>query len=132
MFKRYELRWPDSENTVAKTTFYVHRKARRNGGFIHRAIAVGAIPRLDSSTPDYAQYQKNNDKLEKMRRAKAVAIPGGKLCLERWQGKHVLCKLWEQLAELPFTDMMAIGYNPFDSDEEPDHDDLVEPEDVFG
>ena len=66
-----------------------------------------------------------------MCRAKAVAIPGGKLCFERWQGKHVLCKLWEQLAKLPFTDMMAIGYNPFDTDEEPEHEDIIEPEDVF-
>lgn len=130
MFKRYTFYWRNGESTE-KATFYVHRKARRNGGFIHKAIAVGTIPRLDSSTPDYAQYQKNNDKLEKMRRAKAVSIPGGKLCFEPWQGKHVLCKLWEHLAKLPFTDMMAIGPNPFDTQHEPEHEDLIEPEDLF-
>lgn len=131
MFKRYVFEWPDSNSTQAKTTFYVHRKARRNGGFVHRAVVEGDIPRLDGSSPDFAQYQRNNEKLEKMSRATMKFIPGSRTFYEYWQGKWVLCKLWNQLADLPFTDMMAIGPNPFDTQHEPEHEDLIEPEDLF-
>ena len=132
MFKLYEFSFA-IDGDIQTVMFYVHRKARRNGGFFHRAIAVGTIPRLDNITSDYAKYQRNTERLEKAMRANTKFVPGGQLVLECWQGKHVLCKLWEQLAALPFTDMQGIySHNPFDTDEEPDHYDLVEPDDVFG
>lgn len=131
MFKRYTFYWRNGESTE-KAIFYVHRKARRGGGFIHRAIVTGAIPRLDESSIDFAQYQRNNEKLEKMSLATMRFIPGRRTFFEHWQGRWVLGKLWNQLAELPFTDMMAIGPNPFDTQKEPEHEDLIEPELLFG
>ena len=43
-----------------------------------------------------------------------------------------LAKLWNRLAKLKFIDMGRISKtNPFEESEEPDHEDLCEPDELF-
>ena len=132
MFKVYRIQWEDGKKRPSKLLkFYFHIKRTRKGCY-HRAIAVGDFPRIDGVNQDYDQYVKNSNKLEVARRAKATLVPGGAAVMEKWIGRHVLCKLWDRLAALPFVDMQMISERcPFSYDREPHHEDLIEPEDVF-
>ena len=51
---------------------------------------------------------------------------------EPWSGQTCLVKLWDQLGKLKFVDMQeASKVNPFSSDDEPEHEDLHDPEELF-
>lgn len=135
MFKKYDVYWEVWKGERKHTkhlAFYFQSKRNRKGRIFHRAVAIGDFPRIDSTKQDYEKYLKNSEKLENTRKAKARLVPGGALVLERWVGRHVLCKLWDKLANLSFIDMHMISERcPFNYDKEPQHEDIVEPEDVF-
>ena len=136
MFKKYEFYWDVWKDGRKKSTkclsFYVQTKRNRRGLIFHRAVAMGDIPRIDDSKQDYDQYLRNSKKLLLAEKATARNVPGGAIVMERWVGRHVLIKLWEKLAALPFVNMQMISERcPFSYDREPHHEDLIEPEDVF-
>jgi len=51
---------------------------------------------------------------------------------ECYSGQTCLAKLWDQLTKLKFIDMGLISKtNPFDESDEPTHEDLWEPDELF-
>lgn len=127
MFKKYHIDYT-SRNHRRSIDFYVNFKRLRSGNQIHRAIAVGDIPRLDGTKADLARYDANGWKLEKARRMRTEA----RLGVERWAGQNCLCKLWRKLASMSFVDMCEISIQcPFASDQEPEHEDIVEADELF-
>lgn len=127
MFKRYLIEW--EENAERRSiVFFVHSKARR-GGFLHRACVIGAMPRLDAMDNNWSEYRANEGKLFEKRIAKVVYC---NRTWERYSGQTCLAKLWDQLAKLKFIDMGRISKtNPFNEDDEPTHEDLWEPDELF-
>ena len=127
MFKRYRLEWDDGEGRHS-IDFFVNSKARR-GGFVHRACMLGVPPRLDAMDNNWSEYRANEGKLFEKRIAKVV------YCNRTWEcysGQTCLAKLWDQLAKLKFIDMGRISKtNPFKEDDEPAHEDLWEPDELF-
>lgn len=124
MFKRYVLEWD-----CRSVDFFVHSKGTRNG-FMHRACVIGYLPRLDETGKDWNEYRRNEDKLSAKRVSRASYCNRTWEC---WSGQTVLSNLWDQLAELKFVDMSQIrAVNPFKGSEEPEHEDLFEPDEMFG
>jgi hypothetical protein len=113
--------------------FFVHSKSTRSG-FMHRACAIGPLPRLDEKSEDYGEYRRNDDELFSKRYAKVS------YCNRTWEsysGQTCLARLWDQLSELKFLDMGDIRRgNPFADGSakkgEPKHEDLYEPDELFG
>jgi hypothetical protein len=129
MFKRYDFRYIPQcgYSAVEELNFYVYGKPGRKG-FVWRATVYGNLPRLDDINKSYDKYARNSERLKKVRTVKERPgpFPVG------WGGRQVLVKLWERLAKLPFVDMGAIVTgNPFDVDDEPRHEELLTPEQVF-
>jgi len=128
MFKRYNFKWEDANKERHSLDFFVNFKSTKNG-FMHRACAIGYIPRLDGNGSNFSQYQANETTLFKKRYCKSS------YCNRTWEsypGHDCLMKLWNQLAALKFVDMSEIcSLNPFDQESEPEHEDLWEPEDLF-
>jgi hypothetical protein len=128
MFKKYVFTWNDM-GTRKSVDFFVHSKGTRNG-FMHRACAIGPLPRLDDMEKDWAKYSENHDLLFKERFSKCS------YCNRTWEcysGQTCLAKLWNKLAKLNFIDMGRISKtNPFEADDEPDHEDLWDPGELFG
>ena len=90
------------------------------------------MPRLDDRRSDYGKFLKNTEKLQKKSRFKAPC--GGKSPAkpEWWTGQTCLSVLWDRLSKLSFVDMGRISEtNPFESDSEPEHCCLADPEDIF-
>ena len=128
MFKKYVFTWKDCD-AERSVDFFVHSKGTRNG-FMHRACAVGPLPRFDEKCNDWSLYRKNEDALFRRRVAK---VPYYNRTWESWPGQLCLSKLWSQLAKLKFLDMGRISeVDPFSSDGEPQHEDLREPDELFG
>lgn len=128
MFKKYRFKWEDGGGEWS-VDFFVHSKSSRSG-FVHRACAIGPLPRLDDMGKDWARYQENEDVLFGRRITK---ISYYNRTWESWPGQQCLSKLWERLCKLKFVDMGRIREgNPFSEDKEPDHEDLWEPDDLFG
>ena len=129
MFKKYSFEWHDENQHDTTVDFFVHSKKTRNG-FIHRACAIGPIPRLDNMGNDWSKYRENQGVLLKKRVAKVSYC---NRTWESWPGQQCLSNLWEQLCKLKFVDMGRIREgNPFSGGEEPDHEDLREPDELFG
>lgn len=128
MFKKYVFTWKDCD-AERSVDFFVHSKGTRNG-FMHRACAVGPLPRLDDKLNDWSKYRENEDALFRRRVAKVSYYNRAWEC---YSGQTCLAKLWDQLAKLKFIDMGRIREgNPFSEDKEPDHEDLREPDELFG
>lgn len=126
MFKMYRLEWDDNESSV---DFFVHSKSTRSG-FMHRACAIGLLPRLDDMGNSWSEYRLNDEKLSEKRVAKVSYV---NRTWESYSGQTALCKLWDQLAKLKFIDMGRISKtNPFKENDEPTHEDLLEPDELFG
>lgn len=136
MFKKYRFNWETADGGKRSLDFFVHSKARKSGGLMHRAVAIGAVPRLDEEDADWRAYKENEEKLFH-KRFKKVLYEGR--TWECYPGQTCLSELWEQMAELKFTDMTRISkVNPFSehggefrSQTEPEHEDLWEPEELF-
>lgn len=128
MFKEYEFAWNDGFNE-RKVSFFVHGKMSRNG-LVHRACALGPIPRTDGDDIDVAKYIRNTHRLDK---ARVQRLPYVNRTWEYYPGQTCLFRLWEKLAKLKFTNMakLSVG-NPFDTKFEPDHKEMYLPEDIFG
>ena len=127
MFKKYRLEW---EEEYGKTSidFFVNSKKTRSG-FMHRACVIGMPPRLDSSMSNWSEYKSNDAKLNEKRVAKVFYVNRS---WEPYQGQECLAKLWDQLAKLKFVDMGRISKeNPFERGEEPENEDLWEPDVLF-
>jgi len=128
MFKRYRMTWGEDGEPDHSIDFFVNSKAKRNG-FLHRACVIGLLPRLDSSATNWGEYQKNDDILFSKRMAKVA------YCNRTWEaygGQMCLLRLWEQLDGLKFLDMSLISKtNPFGGSDEPEHEDLWEPDELF-
>lgn len=128
MFKKYRFNWKDGESEKS-VDFFVHSKSSRSG-FMHRACVVGPLPRLDDMGKDWSQYRENEDILFGKRVAKVSYC---NRTWESWPGQQCLSKLWERLCKLKFVDMGRIHEgDPFSEDKEPDHEDLREPDELFG
>lgn len=124
MFKRYRIKYGEG----LTLDFFVHSKGTRNG-FMHRACVIGVIPRLDNMDTDWEKYLANDRKLSEKRVCKVMYL---NRTWEPWSGQTCLVKLWDQLGKLKFVDMQeASKVNPFSSDDEPEHEDLWEPEELF-
>lgn len=129
MFKKYRFEWKDKDGCKRSVDFFVHSKGTRSG-FMHRACAIGPLPRLDDMEKDWTSYNANQNILCGKRFAKCSYC---NRTWESWHGQQCLSKLWEQLCKLKFVDMGRISEgNPFSEDEEPDHEDLWEPDELFG
>lgn len=131
MFKKYSMQW-SCRGCKKQVDFYVNVRNRRAGGFYYRAVVVGELPRLDGEKRDFARYKANSAKLEKFRRCKCEpAIKTGNM--EKWPGQECLVKLWERLSGLGFLNMYEIAIQcPFSFESEPDHEDIVEADVLFG
>ena len=127
MFKQYKFAWEDESGEKHTVDFYVHSKGTRRG-FMHRACAIGPLPRLDEKGNDWLEYTANEDKLLSKRVAKVSYI---NRTWESFPGQNVLVKLWNQLNELKFVDMSQMSQeNPFNRDE-PEHKELWDPDRLF-
>lgn len=130
MFKKYRFTWETKDGGKRNLDFFVHSRAKESGGFIHEAVAIGEVPRIDSMDTDWDKYNENDRKLFEKRYHKVS------YCNRTWEangGQTCLSGLWTQIAKLKFTDMSRIAeVNPFSSDEEPEHENLWEPEELFG
>ena len=127
MFKKYTFKWDDLDGKRRETDFFVHSKGTRNG-FMHRACAIGSIPRLDEKGNDWTQFRTNEEKLFRKRVAKCSYY---NRTWEEWPGQTCLSGLWQQLGKLKFVDMSQISQaNPFEGGE-PDHETLTEPDELF-
>ena len=132
MFKKYSMEWQRHHEPRKQVDFYVNVRNRRARGFYYRAVVVGELPRLDSEKQDLARYEANSAKLEKSRRCRCEpALKAGSM--EKWPGQECLLKLWKKLSGLGFLDMGEIAVPcPFSSETEPDHEDIVEADVLFG
>lgn len=127
MFKRYRLEWDEDEGRRS-IDFFVNSKARRNG-FLHRACVIGTLPRLDAMDNNWSEYRANDDKLFENRIAKVLY---SNRTWECYSGQTCLAKLWNKLTKLKFIDMSRISKtNPFEESDEPTHEDLWEPDNLF-
>lgn len=115
MFKRYVMN--DGHHTI---DFFVHSHKTRNG-FCHEAAMFGIPTERDGKQIDF----------EEALRHRYVKVPYSNRAWESYDGQTALTRLWDKLSELkdfwPFFD----GENPF-SGEEPVHENLYEPDDLFG
>ena len=128
MFKKYVFTWKDVDRERS-VDFFVHSKGTRNG-FMHRACVVGPLPRLDEMWKDWSQCRENEDVLFGRR---VMKVSYCNRTWESWPGQNCLVNLWNRLCKLKFLDMGRIREgNPFSDDKEPDHEDLVEPDELFG
>ena len=127
MFKKYRFNWKDGESEKS-VDFFVHSKGTRSG-FMHRACVIGPLPRLDETSNDWCKYRENEDVLFKKRVAKCSYCNRTWEC---WPGQQCLSRLWEMLCKLKFVDMGRINEgDPFSDDKEPDHENLMEPDELF-
>ena len=127
MFKKYRFNWKDGESEKS-VDFFVHSKGTRSG-FMHRACVIGPLPRLDETSNDWCKYRENEDVLFKKRVAKCSYCNRTWEC---WPGQQCLSRLWEMLCKLKFVDMGRIHEgDPFSDDKEPDHENLMEPDELF-
>ena len=127
MFKKYRFKWKDGDGE-RYVDFYVHSKGTRSG-FMHRACAIGPLPRLDEKDADYSKYRANNDKEFASRVAKVSYL---NRTWEFWPGQDCLSALWAKLSKLKFIDMGRICEgNPFKAEKEPEHERLDEPDELF-
>lgn len=124
MFKQYRIKYEDG----VTLDFFVHSKGTRNG-FMHRACVLGSVPRIDDMNTNWSEYQANDRKLIEKRCCKVSYL---NRTWESYGGQTCLVKLWEQLEKLKFVDMQrAAKVNPFKSNDEPEHEDLWDPEELF-
>ena len=128
MFKKYRMEYDTKDGDKTAVDFFVNSKGARNG-FMHRACVIGHLPRLDDSDTNWSDYRANDKKLFEKRIAKVS------YCNRTWEcysGQTCLAKLWDQLTKLKFIDMSRISKtNPFNENDEPTHEDLWEPDELF-
>ena len=128
MFKKYRFVWNGKDGNKHSVDFLVHSKISRRG-FVHRACVLGQIPRIDDMDNDWSKYRENEDLLFGKRVTKVS------YCNRTWEcypGQTCLSNLWKKLAKLKFIDMGRIcEVNPFSEDKEPDHENLMEPDELF-
>lgn len=128
MFKKYRFVWKDRNWNACALNFFVYSKKTRRG-FLHRACALGPIPRLDETDSNWAEFSANTDRLCKKRLCK---VPYSRRTWEAWPGHDCLMRLWDQIAALKFVDLSeVVQTNPFACDTEPDHEDLFEADELF-
>ena len=128
MFKKYRFVWTGRDGSANTLDFFVHSKKTRHG-FLHRACAIGPIPRLDETDGDWSAFRANMDRLCKKRLCK---VPYSNRTWEAWPGHDCLVRLWDQLAALKFVDLSEVAQtNPFACDTEPDHEELYEADELF-
>ena len=124
MFKKYEIKVKSTHPEVDrgksyKVEFYVRSKPTRNG-FCHEAIVIGPLPVLEG-------HQALFDRSERMARKSYL-----NRTWESWSGQSVLQMLWNKLLKLDWVDASRLPKkNPFDSDKEPKHESLWDPEELF-
>jgi hypothetical protein len=130
MFKKYTFEFNRNDGSKSKSSldFYVHSKGTRSG-FMHRACVIGPVPRLDDKENDWGRRKRNDDTLFKKRMLRVTYL---NRTWEGWSGQTCLSRLWEQLDKLKFTDMASVcAENPFGRYEEPEHESLPEPDELF-
>ena len=128
MFKKYRFVWKDRNMSAYTLDFFVHSKKTRHG-FLHRACAIGPIPRIDQTDANWSAFATNQKKLSRKRiyRCRPASGPW-----EVWPGHDCLVRLWEQLATLKFVDLSEVSQtNPFAVVNEPDHEDLCDADELF-
>lgn len=125
MFKRYKVKMKSSHPEVYPrrhytVDFYVHSRSTKTG-FCHEAAVIGPLPRKEG-----CNEQVNSDD----RRARKAYL---NRTWESWDGQSVLQVLWNKLLKLECVDTARFPKrNPFDSDSEPKHESLWEPDELFG
>lgn len=128
MFKKYKMEYMKDDGEISSVDFFVNSKGTRMG-FMHRACVIGYLPRMDDMGTDYGKYRANENVLMGKRACKVSYIGRTWEC---YSGQTCLAKLWDQLAKLKFIDMGRISKtNPFNESDEPTHEDLWEPDELF-
>lgn len=113
---------------ISSVDFFVNSKKTRSG-FMHRACVIGYLPRIDDMGTDYEKYRANENVLMGKRACKVSYIGRTWEC---YSGQTCLSRLWDQLTKLKFIDMSRISKtNPFNENDEPTHEDLWEPDELF-
>ena len=113
---------------ISSVDFFVNSKKTRSG-FMHRACVIGYLPRIDDMGTDYEKYRANENVLMGKRACKVSYIGRTWEC---YSGQTCLSRLWDRLTKLKFIDMGRISKtNPFNENDEPTHEDLWEPDELF-
>lgn len=123
MFKRYRVPADPDHPGGGELEFFVHDRKTRSG-FEHEAAMFGFPPhRLGVKYPSA-----DDDKLFRLR---FMRVSYANRTWEAWGGQVALQRLWEQLGEAKKDFPVFAGKCPFDWDE-PDHEDVPDPDDLFG
>lgn len=123
MFKRYRVPADSMFPNGGKLEFFVYSR-KTPSGFMHEAVMFGFPPhRLGVNYP-----LADDEKLFKLRYKRVTYV---NRTWEMWGGQTVLQRLWEQLGKVKNDFPMFAGKCPFDWDE-PNHEDIPDPDDLFG
>lgn len=127
MFKRYSFKYKGRDKRAHCVEFYLKTKMSCVG-VSHSAIVIGELPRLDDCCDSYLKYMSGTFELNKKRKFKMRARD-----FEPWPGQRCLGELWNRLASMKFVDMgrVSASGNPFSGQNEPECEDLVDPDDIF-
>lgn len=123
MFKKYRVPTDPKHPNNYQLDFFVHAR-RTPSGFMHEAAMFGFPPhRLGVKYPSA-----DDEKLYRLRYRRVTYV---NRTWERWAGQTALQRLWEQLGKAKKDFPVFAGKCPFDGDE-PNHEDIPDPEDLFG
>jgi hypothetical protein len=123
MFKKYKLQADPECPDGRQLEFFVYAR-KTPSGFMHEAAMFGCpTHRLGMKYPSA-----DDDKLLKLRYERILYV---NRTWEQWNGQTVLQRLWEQLGEVKKDFPVFALPCPFDGDE-PNHEDIPDPEELFG
>lgn len=121
MFKRYPI---VLGGDAGRLMFYVHSRPRGcGGGFIHEAVCLGVLPHTEGV--NYDTFFQTDHKIRYHR------VGYENRTWESWGGQSCLSQLWDKIVRTKGIDSSKFPGNPFSSDNEPEHENLVDPRDIF-
>lgn len=123
MFKKYRVPASTEYPGGSQLTFYVYSR-KTPSGFMHEAVMLG----LPSHRLGVQYPSADDNELFKLRYKRVSYI---NRTYERWSGQAVLQRLWEQLGKMKKDFPVFASPCPFDGDE-PRHEDLFDPDELFG
>ena len=127
MYKKYVMKCKGLEGEKAwNLEFFVYSKSTKCG-FCHLAAVIGPLP--TRTEVRLLTDVMSADDVHCLRRARCGY---SNRTWESWSGQSVLQELWNKLAKCKHLQMERVSKkNPFDSDNEPKHEDIWDPEEMF-
>ena len=123
MFKKYRVPADPEYPGGSQLEFFVHDR-KTPSGFMHEA-AMFMFPKHMLGV----KYPSTDD--EKLYRLRYKRVSYCNRTWERWSGQTALQRLWRQLGKMKKEFPVFAQACPFDGDE-PDHEDIPDPDDLFG